>query len=300
VPALPKTAADFETSDVKELATLRDIVIKAKPANPVDADGYGTKVCRDFVGKDVGINSKKAEVRLHAAILIHDLNTLSTDTTLVQMLSSDDAAVRYWGARGLVDISGNLAKIGGTAVRNVVKALGDRAKVESSGIVQQEIVRALIQYSGFAPLLDALNATGDQMEAGIPDAALLETAALGLDFVGKSMGGAAAADKVKAATVAARAASYAAQQLKKNEEAVKTIDASATVPADYVAAVQRVVDGATKVAGAAAGKTYSVPTGTSSYELLMNVNGVFGTPGDRAGKLQGDLTGVPVPSKVKE
>ena len=188
----------------------------------------------------------------------------------------------------------------GPTTNLIVTGLGTRAKVETSGLVQQEIVKALIQYKAFAPLLDALDAISNQMEAGVPDTALLETAALGLDSVSRSMLSAAAADKVKGATDAARLASFAAQQQKKNEEAVKAIDPAANVAADYAAAAQKVVEAATKVAGGATGTTYPTPTGASPDELLLNVNNLFGTPGGRAGKLQTDVTSVPVPPKVKE
>ena len=301
VPAAPKTPADFEAADAKDLPTLRDLIIKAMPTEAVQRDRYGAQVAKDFTAAGAGINSTRPEVRLNSAILIHDLNTLSTDQPLLSLIKSDDAAVRYWGAKGLTDISARLMSGGvGPTTNLIVTGLGTRAKVETSGLVQQEIVKALIQYKAFAPLLDALDAISNQMEAGVPDTALLETAALGLDSVSRSMLSAAAADKVKGATDAARLASFAAQQQKKNEEAVKAIDPAANVAADYAAAAQKVVEAATKVAGGATGTTYPTPTGTSPDELLLNVNNLFGTPGGRAGKLQTDVTSVPVPPKVKE
>jgi hypothetical protein len=300
VPASPKTPADFEAADAKDLPAMRELIIKMMPTPAVERDRFGAQVASQFTGAGVGINSSRPEVRLNSAILIHDLNTLSTDQPLLLLVKNDDAAVRYWGARGLTEISSRLMASGvGPTTNMIVAGLGARAKVETSGIVQQEIVKALIQYKAFAPLLDALDAISSQMETGMPDTALLETAALGLDFVNKSMGGALAAEKVKGATNAARLASFAAQQLKKNEEGVKTIDPAAKVAPDFAAAVRKVVDTAAKAAGGATGTTYPAPTGDTPAELLMNVNNLFGTPGGRAGKLQTDVKNVPVPPAVK-
>jgi hypothetical protein len=292
------TAADFEKADAKDLPSMRDAIIK--PMSGMSAlarDTYGAKVAADFTSAGLGVNSARQEVRLNSAILIHDLHTLSSEQPLILVLPSEDPAVRYWAARGLSDLAPDLMRVGGPPVDRVVKALGDRAKIEKSGIVEQEIVKALIQYGAFVPLLNALTAISNQMETAIPDLTLLQTASL--DSVNKSIAGALAADKIKAATVAARLASFAAQQLKNNEKAIQSIDPTAKVPAEYVAAVQRVVEAATKVVGGAAGKTYPVPTGASVDELLLNVNGLFGTPGGRGGTLQADIPSVPVPPAVK-
>jgi hypothetical protein len=297
-PAAPFTAADFEKAEAKDLLTMREEILKVKPMNPVLADSYGAAVAKDFSAAGLGLNSPRQEVRLNSAILIHGLKTLSTDRTLIEMLKSKDAAVRYWGARGLSDISDRMVQIGGHAVQAVVDALGAQAKVETSGVVQQELIKALIQYGTFVPLLDALNAISNQMETAIPDVPTLQTAALGLEFVGKSMGTALAPDKVKAAAVACRAASFAAQQLQKNEDSSKAI--GATVAPEYVAAVQKVVEAATKVAGGASGKSYPAPGGTDTPEFLKNVLDLFGAPGNHKGKLQTDIPSVPVPPAVKD
>ncbi len=301
----PYKASDFEKADAKDLPAMRDAIIKTMlgtPTNPttaVERDTYGATVAADFTSEGLGVNSTRPEVRLNSAILIHDLHTLSTEMPLELLLKNNDAAVRYWGARGLADLSGDLMKVGGRPVQRVVDALDVQAKVEKSGIVEQEIVKALIQYGAFAPLLDALGAISNQMEAANPDMDMLQTASLGLDMVSKSMATAGAMDKTKAATVASRLASFAAQQLKNNEQSLQSADSAAKVPADYLTAVQRVVEAATKVAAGASAKSYAVPTGASTDELLLNVNGLFGTPGGRGGKLQGDMTAVPVPPAVK-
>jgi hypothetical protein len=298
--AAAPTAADFEKADAKDLPGMRDAIIK--PMSGMSAlarDTYGAQVSTNFTAAGVGVNSTRPEVRLNAAILIHDLQTLSSERPLEDMLKNEDVAVRYWGARGLTDLSSALLKVGGMAVQRALDALGSQAKVEKSGIVEQEIVKALIQYGAFAPLLDALGAISNQMETAIPDLAMLQTASLGMDSASKSVAGASAADKTKAATVAARLASLAAQQLKNNEQSLQSVDPTARIPGDYMTAVQRVMEAATKVAGGAAGKTYPTPAGKTADELLLNVNALFGTPGGRGGTLQADMKDVPVPPAVK-
>jgi hypothetical protein len=296
--ALP-TAADFEMAEAKDMPVMRDIVTRSAPSGAKDRATWGAKVASDFSASDLGVNSKRSEVRLNSAILINDLDTIATDRFLVQMLGNDDVAVRYWAARGLSNISKPLVQAGGLTLERVVNALAAQAKVEKSGIVEQEIVKTLIQYGKFVPLLEALNAIGSQMEKSVPDAAVLQTVSLGLDSVSKTIDDAVADDKVKAATVAARLASFATQQLMSNEKSIQAVDPQAKVPADYFAAVQRVVEGATKVAGGAIRAAYAVPKGRSAEELMMNVNGLFGTPGGKNGKLQADMPRVPVPPMIQ-
>jgi len=293
-PVAVSTAKDFETAAAKDMPGMRELIIKKHLSiiKSVDRDANGTAVSTDFTASGLGVNSARPEVRLNAAILIHDLGTLSTDSFLIQMLQNKDAAVRYWAARGLADISKGLVSSG---AGKVIKALGDQAKIETSGVVAQELIKALIQYQAFGPLLDSLGALTNQMEAAIPDVATLQTATLGLDFVSRSMAGSLADDKSKAVTIAARTASFAAQQQVKNEEALKVIDGAATLPTEYSSAVRKVIDAAMRVYNGAASAPKPAPTGNSAGELLLNVNLLFGKdmPADAI------LKNIAVPPKVK-
>lgn len=296
-PTPPFTAADFEAAATKDMPGMRDKIIAAMKSLPNSSDKsvYATKVCDDFSAPNVGVNSKRPEVRLNSAILVHDLNTLSTDKYLEQMIANDDPSVRYWAARGLYDISSQINSTGGLTLQRAVNALAGRGKVETSGIVETEIIKDLKEFQAAGPLLDALESVTGQMEAAIPDVAMLQTVAVGLDFISKSM---ANLPKDKAANVAARAASFAVQQEVCNEKVIKASDPSGSIPREYVAAVQRIVDAAVKVANSAAGKTYSIKT-SSFDEMQLSANDTFGTPGGRAGALQGDIKTVQVPPKVK-
>jgi hypothetical protein len=292
----PPTAADFESAATKDMPDMRAKIIAAMSSLGAAAkSAYATKVCEDFSAPNLGINSKRPEVRLNSAILIHDLGTLSTDKYLEQMIDNTDPAVRYWAARGLYDISSLINMTGGLTLQRAVNALSNRGKVETSGIVETEIIKDLIQFQAASPLLDALEAVTGQMETTIPDVAMLQTVAVGLDFINKSM---ASIDKAKAANVAARAASFAIQQEVCSEKVIKANEPDAKVPTEYIGAVQRVVESAVKIANSAAGKTYALKTSTFD-ELQLTTRDIFGTPDGRAGALQGDLKTVKVPPKVK-
>jgi hypothetical protein len=177
----------------------------------------------------------------------------------------------------------------------IVTALGQQSQVETSAVVEQAMIQALIQYGAVSPLLDALNAVSSQMEAAIPDVSALQTAAQGLTFVSRAMGTVSPADKIKAATVAARLVSFAAQQQKNNESAIKAIDPASALPPEYVAAVKSAVDAGVKTINGAASKPFPVPTGVNADELLLNVNGLVG----KDVQADANLKSVPAPPKVK-
>jgi len=293
-PAPIPTAKDFEAAAAKDMPGMRDLILKKHQAiaKSVDRDANAIAVATDFTAPGLGVNSARPEVCLNAAILIHDLKTLSTDKFLMQMLQNKDAAVRYWAARGLSDLSKDLLNAGSAG--NAIHALGERAKAETSGVVAQELIKALTLYQAFGPVLDSLGAVSNQMEAAIPDVATLQTAAVGLDFIAKSMPAALANDKSKAATIAARVASFAAQQQANNEKAIRIIDGAANLPPAYSAAVQQVVEAATRVLNGAASKPLKTPTGKSTGELQMNVNLLL-----KDMVADPNLKNIPVPPTVK-
>jgi hypothetical protein len=304
--ALPSTMAlaaigadDFESADPRDLPKLREDILKAAPpvTSVTDRDAYASTVVKDFTRANAGINSKKPEVRLNAAILIQELNTFSTDGALIQMLQSSDPALRYWGARGLgdKDIVRRELSVGPT---RVITALCNAGKVETSGVVVQEIISALSKYQDVTKLVDVLEAVSNQMSKSSPDVPMLQSVAVGLEAVAAGVAGADAKDKVKAATVAARLASFAAQQEVMADKLIKSVDKSATLPAELIGAVEQVVKSATRAMGAAAGKQYPAPQGSKPEEVMLNVNMLVGTPGGNAGNLQKDLQNVPVPPVV--
>ena len=65
------------------------------------------------------------------------------------------------------------------------------------------------------------------MQSAIPDVAMLQTVATGLEFINTNMSTANGNDKIKAAGIAARAASFAAQQEVNAEKIVQATDPAA-------------------------------------------------------------------------
>jgi hypothetical protein len=305
--AAPPTSADFEKTPAKELPDrVKEVVDSGKTLTGTAKQDWAKKVCQDFTQDKTGVNSPRAEVRLNAAILIHNLGTLSSDKTLVDMLKNKDAAVRYWAARGLEDLQPaehSMAAMGSTSEQEVIKALGAAVTAEAKGggssVVIQQIVKTLKTY-GAAPaaapaMLDALDAVNTQMEGGTPDVSLLETAGAALDSIASWAGKATPAEKVHAVGAAAMAASFAAQQQDRYDKSLKESQGGGGVPDEYARATQKVVDSAVAVCKAAgAGTVAPVAPALAPADYLRNVNKVFGVPGT-AGTLQKELKDVPIP-----
>lgn len=299
-PTVQPTAKDFEATAAKDLPGKVADVMRFAPSSITAKNLWAEGICGDFSKPDLGLNSKRPEVRLNSAILIHELKMLNTDKTLINMLNHDDPAVRYWAARGLGDLSGSVKPVGGTTLSKVTDALDKQVKVEKVGVVTQELVKALVTYNASGALLDALEAVGAQMQAGTPDVSLLQTAGMALDEVQKSIATAPAADKLRAAGATANLGSFAAQQQIAYKASLRTVDPTSTVPADYAKSTQKVLESAVGVCKAAGASSLSVKLapGTSPEELLMTANNAFGTQG-KPGDLQKDMKTVATPPVIK-
>jgi len=294
VLTLPKGmgAKEMDAAHGKDSVAIRTAVIDAaKSATVTERDEYAKVVVKEF---EPELASKNPDARLNTAILFNDLKTLSSDSALIAMLKNTDPSVRYWGARGLGDIAEKLKAIGPL---RAITALRDCAKAEKSGVVAQEIIKALAVFGDLPALLVALESVSVQMKAAIPDSGMLQAAALGLNTIEAGISKADAADKLTAATLAAKLASFAAQQ-QFNYHLQQTAVAS-SVPPEYMKAVQDVVDAAVKVMGSAAGKSYAHVSGDAPPEVLLNLNTLVGAPG-ASGIIQKDMAGVPAMQAVKK
>jgi hypothetical protein len=298
-PISAPTAKDFEAAAAKDLPGKAADVQKfgSTLAGKAKEDWAENVVCPDFTKPGQGVNSAKPEVRLNSAIVIHDLKTLSADRTLEKMLDNDDPAVRYWAARGLADISALIKRVGGKTESDAIDALAKRLKVEKSSVVTQEIVKALANFGAAGALGDALQAVAQQMAAATPDLSLLQTAGIALENVTSWLPSAAAADKVRAAGGAANVASFAAQQQLAYEKALQSVEPTATLPADYFKATQKVVESALAACKAAGAGNLPAVSAATATELLMNVNTTFGGDG-KPGALQKEMKSAPVPQKI--
>jgi hypothetical protein len=291
------TAGTFESSPAREMPGLRKKVLDTAPQGAGDKEKWAEGVCKDYTKAGVGINSGNSDARLNIAIMLHELHTVSSEDTLIVMLTNKDPAVRYWGARGLgaKELSDKIKQVGGSYVAKAVKGLQTQAGNEDSGPVAQEIVKALVVYADPAALLAALDAIGKKLQAGTPEVSLLQTAVVGLDALTTLVSSASAADKEKAAGVAAKLASFAAQQQAKYAESLK--NGGETLPQDYADATQGVVEAAVRVANAAGGGGLKVGKAASPAQLLVDVNNTFGMEG-KPGELQRKMPQVGIPPAV--
>ncbi len=296
VPPVPKTAADMEAVHGQDAVNVRMKVIQdAPPMSAVlDRDIYGGNVVKIFVTTPPDeLNSKNADARLNTAIMIAQLQTLSTDSALTGMLTNADPAIRYWGAKGLSDIA-PFVKM--AAPGSVIAALDAAAKVEKSSVVQQELVNALVLYEGKVETIDALDSMAGTMQSSLPDKPALEAATGGLLFVDASIKSLAAPDKAHAVKVAAQLASFAAQH---QAALKKTLDAAGTpLPAGYSADIGKLADAAVKLINDATGQKIPLPDPKlAPDDLLKTLNSIVGT-GTTPGTLQSAAADAPIPPAI--
>jgi hypothetical protein len=292
-PATPAAAAAamVAAKNSTDKARIGAAVIAAAPppSAVLERNKYSSDVVKAF--EPLLDPKMDADTRLNAAIVIAAMETLATDRTLINMLESADASVRYYGAKGLGAIEG-VEKMAGPGP--AVTALRKAAAKEKSGVVLTEIIKALVLYGDFPALLEGLDKASNQMADAVPDVGALDAAARGLEAIAGATGSASAADKQLAASDAARLASFAAQQLGAAQKG-----ADQGVSKDYIDATGRVIAAATRVINAATGGSFVVPSGSSADELLLNTGSLVGSPGGNPGKLQEKLPKVAVPPKVK-
>lgn len=296
---LPASASDMEAAHGSAAVDLRHKVIDAAPTNKLLRDQYGEAVCKALANeKDPKgpneLNSTNPDARLNTAIMVYELNTIATDKTLMGMLKNPDPSVRYWGARGLAQIAPDLKVVGDQPAIAALKAAG---AVETSGVVIEEIIKALIIYDDFPALTVVLDAVSSHLSKGIPDTRMLVAAANGLDAISGKVASATSADKAHVAEIAVKLASFTSQQLAANKAAHDAI--GTTVPKDYLDASNALIEAAAKVAGNAAGKTYSWKKTTDTDEFQLDVNTLFGTPPNKPVQIQTDLPGVKPPPAIK-
>jgi len=293
---LPYSANDMENAHGADAVKIREAILKAAPSGAAALATYGSNVATEFTRTNLGVNSKNPDARLNSAILIAQLQTISTDTALEDMLKSSDPSVRFWAAKGLADIAAGLKPVGGGAVGRAVSTLSAAVKTEKSGVVIQEIIQALSRFGDPAAIRTGLAAVVTQISANQLDVEMFHAAGAGLSALAPSVGSGTAAEKVDSASLAATLASLSAQQLVNYNNTLAA--ASQTLPKSALDATHAVVSAASQVADAATGKRYTAPAGSSPDEILFNVNSLFGTPGSGGGTLQKDLPGVATPPAV--
>lgn len=286
---LPEQAAKLKAASGIDAITIRSAVIAAAPTSTVPRNDFAKEVDKHFRPL---LSDPNPDARLNTVMLYVQLETLATDAPLAEAVSNNDPAVRYWGAKGLGGpLSSTISRIPNAAAA-VIKALADQARKETSGVVQQEILKALVVYKSVGGVLDGLEPFTNKMQTDIPERGDLDAVSQGLDAVAKALADPAvtAAQKERAANIAARAASFAAQQL----ENYAKFEA---VPEPYAKSVRELVANSVKVLSAASGQAMRLPPGDEPGVLVMNMNALVGRPGE-PGELQKRMPRVPPPPRV--
>ena len=166
------------------LAALRTTKTRAGAA-PSD---FQRKLAR-AVADDFGplVLDDKPNVALNAVMTVAlvGVGQIETDSALVAALKSPNASVRYWAAKGLVDLIGvpSFKLIGGAYMR-AVDGLGGALRLENSPLVREQLIKALTasgSVKAVDPLLDALKTMSLTMQSTPPDGVTLVAAKANID-----------------------------------------------------------------------------------------------------------------------
>jgi hypothetical protein len=131
----------LQSANAEDAVAIRNRILEAapKPGDVIARDRYGADVAKAF--GPVAQNNKNPDAQLNAAILIAEMQTISTDSTLEKLLATAEADVRYWAAKGLATLMPRLKPVGGVGA--AVTALQAARKAEKDPLVQAQIDRAL-------------------------------------------------------------------------------------------------------------------------------------------------------------
>ena len=288
-PSVATAVENLKTKTGRESVQAREDLLGLRPTSPVDLDQYAT----DLDGKLRAnlSNPSNGDARLNTAILFAQLNTLAMDKALMEALASKDPSVRYWGAKGLggAAISSKLKQVGSGPV---VAALDKAAKAEGTSVVQLQILHGLVVYENLDGVLDSLDGLANWMQMDVPDKAGLDEIAAALNWAqSKGISSATAPQKERAANLAARLASFAAQQ------AVAYKASYGAIPTAYQKSFNDVINAGVDVIGGAKGSAVSRLDTSSPEMALISANALLGSDG-RPGELQKTMPKVAVPARV--
>jgi hypothetical protein len=270
--------------------------------NVTDKDDY---VSKKMLGTDRNpgpfvalLASSSPDAQLNAAITIAQTKTLSADAALESMLKHSNPAIRYWGAKGLTDIMDEIAKIPSSKTR-AINTLTDALSKETSGVVKQQIIRALIAADDAPAVITATQILADQLQKGISDHETLDAAAAALNQIDTLIKGGTTVDVPSTAQAAAFTASFAAQQLVALKAQLP--EGVTDVPEDMRSSTANVANKAINVLNDLAGKSPFTPVArTASPEEIQfatdSITGSSSAPGD----LQKMIPGVPIPPAIKK
>ena len=260
-----------------------------KEPSPLFLYSFGSQVADKFAPL---LNNP--QTALSAAVVAAQVNDMSTQPLLESALANGNAAVRYWGAKGLGEILPALAAIG-PSYQQAVNALEKAAAIEQDPVVASEIANALSQSNPpdantLESVLTVLGRVTAGYDAQIPNdltsaseiaddlAQLLNSSGLKLN----------ANDQLTAMTELTNLISFTAQY---NAAGLLDHSQKMAVPDTITASIAAM----NAVSG---GDNFSVNANADAAALLMKVNDITGAPGI-SGQVQKLYPKVPVPPRIQ-
>jgi hypothetical protein len=293
-----KLARDLEAAHGKDAVDIKDgIVAPAKTMSPPDKNKYAESMCKAFDDAHL-LDSKNVEAQLNAIMTIVELDALDTDSFLKPALKNANPSVRYWAAKGLGQIMDRLVRAGASGP--VIKALQDRLKVETSGVVKQQIVSAIAASNDFKEVLAALKLLAADLQKNAPDASTIKAAWVAVDALKKIYDAPppaapiAKADATEAVASAAAATSFAAQQN-------FALNDKKLLPSGNQDAARQLAESAVTLFNTVGKLRLSLPPVKPTdgpEELLLEVNSITGSPSIPTGELQKTMPEVTAPPAI--
>jgi hypothetical protein len=156
------------------------------------------------------------------------MNVAAFDSVFTKQLTNQNAAVRYWAAKGILQMEKHINGLGENSKRNIFAALTVAATTETSNLAQAQMVRALARFGEVGPVISILEKTATRFRYEAfsytdVEAAVAEISALTETFKIPPKG----KDLTESVKNAAWLASFAAQQAA-NAHVNKLADASKT------------------------------------------------------------------------
>ena len=299
---LAQAAHDLETLKPEQAPSIKDDIVKgAKGLEVAALNDYAKAVCEAM---EPLLASKKQSTAINAMMAIVELKALDTDATLERAVGNANPAVRYWAVKGLGadGIMPRVRDVGGGTLGNAVAALNKQMKVETSIIIQMQIIKALVSAEDTAALAEGLSSLSEKWVDAAPDTTMLATATAGIDKLKELVSGKKLNEKVELAALTSMGhlMSLAAQH-----ELSKTTNDGPVPAADHTALVLLMKSGAAM--GAEIAKVELKPTfgfrevpkeSMEIDQLYLMVNDLAGSP-NVPGDLQKSFPKVALPPAIK-
>jgi len=305
-------AAKFETAKGDDAVKMREDILANAPAKSAitDRERYVSELGQALIDRKI-FEGTNVDGQLSAAITMAQLQAVGADKALNAMLASPNAGVRYWGARGIMDIAGAIKMLGtGRTLTEARMALNNALGKETSHVVKKQIIGAVVAIDDTAGMIGALQRIASQLQAGFPDPDSLQVIVTALGGAGTG-GGADAkfslaglakktlnqSQKTQVGQAVANIVSFAVQQ----QQAMPVEER----PPNYHEGVLALVNAGVEFVNALTGEKISGPISGDAKMTSMLVGMAFGSPDGnegkpQEGKLQQTLKDVKIPATIKK